>query len=434
MADPRQTAVANVMAVLDGRSLDSVLAAAPADGDERDRALAAELSYGVCRWYRRLDALISSLLQKPFRTKDRDLHVLLLVGAYQLLYSRVPPHAALSTTVETSKRLRKAWASKLVNGVLRRLQREQEALCAQVDATTAVRHAQPDWLYQAVVDAWPDDAEVILGALQARPPMTLRVDLRQVSRAVYATELAQAGLTARPHAAVPSALVLDRAVAVQELPGFAEGRVSVQDAGAQWSAQLLDLQAGQRVLDACAAPGGKTVDILQHCEGLTLTALDIDQARLQRVDENLQRCGLEAELVVGDAAQVEGARWASQAYDRILVDAPCSATGVMRRHPDIRLLRRAGDMQDLCARQAAILDAMWTCLAPGGRMLYVTCSLLPAENARQIDAFVERHPQARVVALPDGVGRRSGKGVQLLPGRDDTDGFFYAALSKGPAT
>ena len=223
--DPRLIAVANVLAVLDGQSLDSVLADAqrqqPVD-DDRDRALAAELSYGVCRWYRRLDALVSSLLQKPFKPRDRDLHTLLLVGAYQLLYSRVPAHAAVSTIVEGSRGLRKQWASKLVNGVLRRLQRERETLALQVDRAPAVRFAQPDWLYDAIHTAWPAQSADVLAALQQRPPMVLRVDLRQTGRAEYAALLAAAGMAARPHATVASALVLDQPVPVERLPGFGQ--------------------------------------------------------------------------------------------------------------------------------------------------------------------------------------------------------------------
>lgn len=430
MKDPRLAAVANVLAVLDGRSLDQVLATGTRDGNDRDRALAAELSFGVCRWYRRLDALVSALLKKPFKPRDRDLHVLLLVGAYQLLYSRVPAHAALSTTVECSRGLGKAWASKLINAVLRRLQRDQAELSDRVDADAAVRFAQPDWLAAAIRGAWPMQAEAVFEALQQRPPMVLRVALRRIARAEYAQQLAAAGIPARPHPSVPSALALDKAVAVETLPGFDDGLVSVQDAGAQLAASCLDLHAGQHVLDACAAPGGKTLELLQSCDDLRLTALDIDAQRLGRVGENLQRGGVAAELLQGDAAQPDGTDWGTASYQRILVDAPCSATGVMRRHPDIRLLRRADDIASLVSRQAAILDALWPLLAPGGRMLYVTCSLLPDENQLQVDRFLQRHADAQAVELPTVPGSPAGKGVQLLPGVDATDGFFYAALVK----
>jgi 16S rRNA (cytosine967-C5)-methyltransferase len=432
LPDPRTSAVGNVLAVLEGRSLDSVLAAAPAMADDRDRALAAELSFGVCRWYRRLDALVSSLLQKPFKRKDRDLHVLLLIGAYQLLYSRIPPHAALSTTVEASRRLGKSWASKLVNGVLRRLQREQALLGAAADVDESVRYALPDWLYRAVSTAWPQHSSRIFPALQLRPPMTLRVDLEQAERSDYIASLGTSGIKARAHATVPTAVVLDVPVPVQRLPGFASGLVSVQDAGAQLAGDYLHLRPGLRVLDACAAPGGKALDILQRAPDVHLTALDVDPERLQKVAENLRRAGLHAELEAGDAADPQAA-WGRRRYDRILVDAPCTATGVMRRHPDIRLLRRAADVAELVQRQAMILDALWPLLAPGGRLLYATCSLLPAENAEQIEAFVAGHADAEVVELPTTPGTRSGKGVQLLPGIDDTDGFYYAALRARPA-
>lgn len=432
MADPRGQAVANLMAVLGGRSLDAVLAASGDHQDDRDRALAAELSYGVCRWYFRLDALVGGLLNKPLKRKDRDLHLLLMVGAYQLIHSRVPVHAALSTTVETTRHLDKGWASGLVNGVLRRLQRELDGRLAEVDRRPALRYAQPDWLYRALRDAWPAQAESILDALQRRPPMTLRVAV-DGGRRSYAAALAEAGITSRPHATVGSALVLDRAVAVERLPGFDRAACSVQDAGAQLAAGLMDLRPGQRVLDACAAPGGKTLAIAQHCPSLELLALDIDAERLRRVEQNLQRGGLSAELHAVDAAGIGTLPWARAGFDRILVDAPCSTTGVLRRHPDIRLLRRAADIASLARRQREILDAMWALLRPGGRMLYCTCSLLPEENAGQIDAFLARHAEAQVVELPVVPGIRSGQGVQLLPGIDDTDGFFYAAVSKPAA-
>ncbi len=430
LADPRLAAVSNVQAVLEGRSLDDALATMPATLEARDRALAAELSYGVCRWYRRLDMLIAALLRKPFKRKDRDIHVLLLIGTYQLLYSRVPAHAALSTTVDATRALGKGWASKLVNGVLRRLQREYAALAVRVDADEAVRYAQPDWLYRALRAAWPGQHARVLEALQQRPTMTLRVDLNQTGRAGYLDRLAAAGIAARRHATVETALVLERPVTVDELPGFAQGLISVQDAGAQLAGDFLDLRPGQHVLDACAAPGGKTIDMLQRAPDLQVTALDIDAGRLTRVAENVARAGCVADLQVGDAAAPPADDWGGRRYDRVLVDAPCSATGVLRRHPDIRLLRRADDIEAMVHRQAAILDAMWSLLRPGGRLLYATCSLLPAENARQVDAFCRRHPEARPVELPAATGIRAGIGVQLLPGVDDTDGFFYAALCR----
>jgi 16S rRNA (cytosine967-C5)-methyltransferase len=430
LADPRLLAVRHVAAVLDGQSLDAALADLPEGVDERDRALAAELGFGVCRWYRRLDALIGRLLQRPLRSRDRDLHLLLLVAAYQLLYTRVPAHAAVSEAVRLTRQLGKDWAGGLVNGVLRGLQRRQAELEAAVDAEPAVRVALPDWLFAAVEQAWPAQRDAILAASQARAPMTLRLDLSRVDRAAYARDLAERGVASRPHATVDSALVLERAVPVRDLPGFEDGRVSVQDAGAQLAGRYLEAGRGQRVLDACAAPGGKTLDILQHTPDLRVVALDIDEGRLARVTQNLERAGLAAELAVGDAAVPANAPWGRERYDRILVDAPCSATGVLRRHPDIRLLRRAGDIGALARRQADILDALWSLLVPGGRLLYVTCSVLPVENDVQVAAFLERHADAVAADLPAHAGARQGHGIQLLPGVDDTDGFYYAALTK----
>jgi 16S rRNA (cytosine967-C5)-methyltransferase len=430
MKDPRLAAVQILSAVLEGRSLDAARAGSAEPTDDRDRALAAELSYGVCRWYRRLEALVGQLLSRPLKARDRDLKLLLLIGAYQLLYSRVPAHAAVAATVECTRALGKPWASKLVNGVLRRLQRERAALEPRVDASPACRYALPDWLYRAIDDAWTARTEAIAAALQQRPSMTLRVDLARGSRSDYAQRLGAAGLTAQPHPWVESALVLDRPVPVALLPGFDRGEVSVQDAGAQCAAPLLDPAPGDRVLDACAAPGGKTLHLLQQQPDLQLTALDIDAGRLQGVGENLARAGVAAEQVVADAARPSGEPWAVGGFDRILLDAPCSATGVLRRHPDIRLLRRASDIEPLVSRQAALLEAMWSLLRPGGRLLYATCSLLPTENAEQIGRFVERHADAVALDLALPHGTRSGIGVQLLPDRDETDGFFYAAVHK----
>lgn len=434
MADPRLLAVRHVAAVLDGQSLDAALADLPEGVDERDRALAAELGFGVCRWYRRLDALVGALLQRPLRARDRDLHLLLLVAAYQLLHTRVPAHAAVSESVRLTRTLGKDWARGLVNGVLRGLQRRRAELEATVDAEPALRAAFPDWLFAEVERAWPAQRDAILEASQARAPMTLRLDLSRVTREEYARDLAALGVASRPHATVDTALVLERAVPVRTLPGFAKGWVSVQDAGAQLAAAFLDAGRGQRVLDACAAPGGKTLDILQRTPDLRLVALDIDAARLERVAQNLERACLVAELAVGDAAVPAGAAWANAPYDRILVDAPCSATGVLRRHPDIRLLRRADDIPALVRRQAAILDALWSLLIPGGRLLYVTCSVLPVENDAQVAAFLGRHADAVATELPAGAGTRQAHGLQLLPGVDDSDGFYYAALTKAPAT
>jgi len=281
-----------------------------------------------------------------------------------------------------------------------------------------------------VEQAWPQQAGALLEGLLERPPFTLRLDLHKTTPAGYAAELARLGVTARPVRGIPSALILDRPLPVAELPGFREGVVSVQDAGAQLAAFFLDPEPGMRVLDACAAPGGKTGHLLERGGKLELVALDADGTRLERVAQNLQRLGRSAHLVVGDAAAPAG-EWAQRSYDRILADVPCTATGVMRRHPDIRLLRRPGDVQALMERQRRIVDALWRLLRPGGKLLYATCSVLPQENEEQVGAFLARHEDARVVELPTGRGITTEHGLQLLPIDRETDGFYYSLLEKG---
>ena len=436
MTDPRLTAIANLAAVaLDGRSLDSVLAGNSKLSDQ-DRAFAADLSYGLCRWYRQLHALIAARLNKPLRDKDRDIHFLLMLGAYQLLHGNTPPHAAVSTSVDLTRALDKEWAGKLVNAILRGIQREKDQadspLWRQIGGDLSLRFAQPKWFVKAIQKAWPGREEAILDALQQRAPMTLRLDTRRQGREEYLARLGESAIAAQALDAVPTAVVLEKPLPVQRIPGFEQGLVSVQDAGAQLAAQLLDVQPGQRILDACAAPGGKTGHILELADDLAVTAVDVDARRLQRVDENLQRLQRGAEVLAADAAQPPQA-WLDQPFDRILIDAPCSATGVMRRHPDIRLLRRRDDIDNLATRQAAILDALWPCLRPGGKLLYATCSLIPQENHRQVEAFLQRSGDAHEIDLEDNWGLACPVGRQTLPGEMTMDGFYYALLEKGHA-
>lgn len=421
-------AVADVMA---GRSLSDALPARSRAVPERDRALSAELAYGVCRWQPRLQPLAAGLLNKPPKAKDQDVLALLMVGLHQLLNMRIPAHAAVGETAGAARALGKDWAVRLVNGALRTFQREKDARLAAVDRDPAARLALPGWLHDRIAAAWPEQLEAIAAAYLEHPPMTLRVNRRQGDARAYAARLMAAGITARPVPGVPEALVLDRPVDVTALPGFSDGAVSVQDAGAQLAAGLLDGRPGQRVLDACAAPGGKTAHLLEQVDDLDLTAVDIDPARLERVADTLRRLGLHATLSAVDAADPPG-DWATRPFDRILLDAPCSATGVIRRHPDIRLLRRPEDIASLAARQAAILDALWPCLRHGGKLLYVTCSILPAENADQIEAFMQRHSDANALPLPGTIGHAAGAGRQTLPGESGMDGFYYALLERRP--
>jgi 16S rRNA (cytosine967-C5)-methyltransferase len=320
--------------------------------------------------------------------------------------------------------------------VLRRFLRERATLLAAVDADPAAAAAHPRWLYEAIAATYPADLDSILAANNAHPPLTLRVDRTRGSVADYLAELAAAGLPARALPPVPTAVMLERAVPVAKLPGFAAGRVSVQDAHAQLAAPLLDPRAGERVLDACAAPGGKTGALLEHAGGaLDLTALDSDAARLELVAANLRRTGRSARLVAADLGEPPQ-WWDGRPFDCILLDAPCSASGVLRRHPDIRLLRRASDVAPLAGLQRRVLAACFAMLRPGGRLLYATCSILPEENAAVVDAFLAAEPAARVLPLstallPASVTRPAGPGVQLLPGGEACgDAFYYACLTR----
>jgi 16S rRNA (cytosine967-C5)-methyltransferase len=416
-----------------GRSLTDALGEIEARVTDRDRPLVQELCYGILRTLPRQEALANALLHKPLRREDRDLQALILVGLYQLADTRIPPHAAVAATVEATRSMGKGWASSLVNALLRRFQRERESLLARVDASPEGRWLFPRWLLLRLQTAWPQQWREIIDASNARPPLCLRVNRTRVTRDEYARLLTAAGLTARPAAHTSNGLTLDRPVPAASLPGFADGLVSIQDAGAQLAADLLDAQPGERVLDACAAPGGKSTHILERAGGdIELTALDKDADRLKPVRDNLRRLGLSARVVLGDAAAPQG-DWAQGSYHRILLDAPCSATGVIRRHPDIKWLRRDSDIAALSDLQARMLDALWPLLAPGGTLLYATCSLLPEENEEQIRAFLRRRDGVRVRPQEGTWGVARSRRRQILPSQNGSDGFYYSVLEKsGP--
>lgn len=413
-----------------GHSLSATLGVALVGLPAAERPLAQELCLGVARWYPRLDLMLGALLARPLRARDSDLRALLLLGLYQLLYMRLPAHAAVAETVEASRQLGKPWAAGLINGVLRSLLRDREAYCARADARPEGQYAQPAWLLERLRRAWPERWQLIAEACNQRPPMTLRVNRLRISREDYQAELARAGIYARLLSASGAALELSEPLPVQRVPGFAAGLASVQDAGAQLAAGLLDLGPGQRVLDACAAPGGKACHILESEPALqALVAVDIDQARLGRVRENVQRLGLTAQLHVGDAVRPSGV-WAQSRYDRVLLDVPCSATGVMRRHPDIKLLRRNADIAELAKGQARMLGAVWPLLERGGMLLYATCSLMPEENERQAEQFLRATADARERPIRAAWGQARTVGRQTLPGEDGMDGFYYACVEK----
>jgi 16S rRNA (cytosine967-C5)-methyltransferase len=430
--NPREAAVAVVAAMLgQGRSLTACLeehTALLAQG--RDRAFARELCYGVARWLPRLQACLDMLVEKPLRRKDVVLRAVLLLGIYQLMYTRVAEHAAVAESVTLARRLDKPWASGLVNGVLRSFQRRREQLTADLDLLEEGRYAHPSWLVKATTEAWPRDWERILDGNNERPPLSLRVNGRRCSREEYLLRLSRDGIAASPIDHTRHGVRLHEPRDVAAIPGFGDGLVSVQDGAAQLAAGLLDVGQGMRVLDACAAPGGKSAHILELQPGVgELVAMDRDAARLQRVEQNLMRLSLQGTVVCADAA-APGDWWNGQLFQRILVDAPCSGSGIIRRHPDIKLHRRPADMDKLAATQLRLLGALWPLLAPRGLLLYATCSYLPRENDRVLAAFVAKHPDASGGPMPYAWGRAAAHGRQVLPGEDTMDGFYYALLGK----
>lgn len=421
----RAIAARVVQAVLDhGRSLDAALA----DSPKRD-ALTQELAYGTIRHALLLDAMAARLLDRPVKDADRDIHALILVGLYQLSYQRIAPHAAVDETVGAVRALGKPWARGLVNAVLRASLRAQDTVRAAIETDTALRFSLPAWLLDRVRADWPTHWEAIAQASLQRPPMSLRVNAREIAREPYLAKLSETGIAATPIAETGQGITLATPCAVTMLPGFADGWVSVQDGGAQLAAALLDVPANARVLDAAAAPGGKACHLLERHPDCALVALDVDADRLVRVRENIARLHISASVLQGDAAHPD-AWWDGRHFDRILLDAPCSGTGVIRRHPDIKVHRRASDIVALARRQGQMLDGLWPLLARGGKLLYVTCSILSEENDAVMTAFVARTPDAhaREVALAAAHARPIG--VQVLPGESGMDGFYFALLEK----
>ena len=519
-AQARAAAARLVGAVLrEGRSLTEALEQLPGLEQERDRPLIQELSYGTLRLLPRLRALARQLLNKPLHPEEAALEALILIGLYQLLATRIPPHAAVASTVAATRVLGKDWAAGLVNALLRRFQRERTGLLAVAERDEEARWLFPRWLLERLRQDWPEDWEEIVAASHVQAPQWLRVNRQVLDRDEYRVHLVAAGIVpgladspqvppdfrqgvdplpsrvpAPPVNAIPAApsyapaaLRLDPPLPMARLPGFAAGQVSIQDLNAQLAAPLLGARPGERVLDACAAPGGKTAHLLELTDGqLDLTALDLDPERLRQVTATLQRLGLRARVLAGDAAAPPGdwievagadcagadfpgagvkgagvavagvsaagltdaraskagsstaserisdaaARGVGTLFDRILLDAPCSATGVIRRHPDIKWLRRPTDIEALAARQARLLEALWPLLAPGGTLLYVTCSLLAAENEQPIRAFLSRHRDAVEVPIVADWGRPCASGRQVLPSVAGGDGFYFARLRK----
>ena len=433
-AKTRAVAAEVVDAVVSGgQSLDAAIAAHEGKVSANDRSLLRMLSYGVVRHHFSLQAWIEQLVSRPFRRRDSVVNALLAVGLFQLCDTRIPDHAAVSQTVEATRQLRRPKMAGLINACLRRFQREN--LVDEPVNGDEARWNHPTWLMDALSGDWPDDADAILEANNARAPMWLRANASRQSAADYRDRLAAAGIASELLDGVPDAVRLAEPQAVDDLPGFTDGDASVQDAAAQIAARWLMAGSPRRALDACAAPGGKSGHLLElGGEDLELVAIDSDAERIERVRENHARLGADATIKVGDASNPRE-WWDGDPFDAILLDAPCSATGVIRRHPDIKLLRRASDIAELSALQGRILEALWTTLVPGGRLLYATCSVLAAENDDVVKRFLETNGDAvEDTVLPNNnirdLMRRKACGYQILPGTAGMDGFFYACLVK----
>ncbi|MDM3518655.1 16S rRNA (cytosine(967)-C(5))-methyltransferase RsmB [Citrobacter sp. Ca225] len=407
-----------------GHSLSNVLPPLQQKVSDKDKALLQELCFGVLRTLSQLDWLINKLMSRPMTGKQRTVHYLIMVGFYQLLHTRIPPHAALAETVEGAVAIKRPQLKGLINGVLRQFQRQQEVLLAEF-ASSDARFLHPGWLLKLLQKAYPTQWEAIIDANNQRPPMWLRVNRIHHTRDSWLALLENAGMKGFTHPDYPDAIRLETAAPVHTLPGFDEGWVTVQDASAQGCVAFLAPQNGEHILDLCAAPGGKTTHILEAAPEANVLAVDVDEQRLSRVYDNLKRLRMKATVKQGDGRFP--AQWCGeQQFDRILLDAPCSATGVIRRHPDIKWLRRDRDITELAKLQAEILDAVWPHLKSGGTLVYATCSVLPEENSQQVHAFLQRTTDAMLSET----GTPEMPGLQNLPGAEDGDGFFYAKLIK----
>lgn len=426
-----RAAAAEVIAqVLRGQSLSVALPNYLDKVDDKDRAFLQELCFGTLRWYPAIELEIAQLLKKPLREKDFEIQALLACGIYQLSRMRTADHAAINETVKATGKLGRQWAKGLTNAVLRNYQRQQAQLRQKLIGNPVYSSAFPLWLLDKIKHAWPEQAAQIVDSSNQKPPMVLRVNAQRHSQETYLQQLQNMGIEASVTLFSPWGITLQTPVDVDALPGFDQGSVSVQDEAAQLAAELLDLQPGQRVLDACCAPGGKTCHILERQPDLLeLTAVDLEQRRMVRVEENLQRLGLQANLKVSDVSDLKS-WWDNQSFDRILLDAPCSATGVIRRHPDIKVLRKPEDVAKLRAIQLELLQNVWQTLKEGGILLYATCSILPEENEQVVSDFLALEQSASALTIETNWGVETAHGRQLFPTTQGNDGFFYARLQK----
>ena len=410
-------------------SLNGILKVAQTALPDNETSFCQQLCYGVLRWQPQLQAIADQLLSKPLKAKDSDINALLLCGLYQLRAMRLPEHAALSETVNACAALGKPWAKGLVNASLRNYQRNQTEFDNNALVNESAQFAHPDWLIQQTKADWPAHWQTVLDANNQQPPMFLRVNQQHHSRDQYLNILEQENIPANAVEHLDKAILLESPCDVYQLPGFTDGHVSIQDAAAQRVAAILDIKPQQRILDACAAPGGKTCHILEIEPSNDVLALDIDPKRLTQITQNTDRLKLQVSLKAADAAETEN-WWDGQRFDRILIDAPCSGTGVIRRHPDIKALRRPTDIASLVEKQRQLLEKLWPLLNTDGLLIYTTCSIIKQENEQQIIDFLDRHPDAEECELTPEPATRRPAGYQRLPGENQFDGFFYACLRR----
>jgi len=396
--------------------------------DSRDNAFARNLTYGVLRWLSALEWLAAELLDKPLKKREHEVQHLVLLGLQQLWHDHTASHAAVNETAECARMLGKPWAVGLINAVLRRFQREQETLLRRMEKA-GKQFAHPAWLLKQVQQDWPEHWRDIIETNNQQAPLWLRINRQRADEATLLHDLKEAGFEVSDHAFARDAVCISPAAAVVKIPGFEKGWLSVQDPAAQLARDLLNPCAGDRILDACAAPGGKTAHLLESCPEIQLTVLDRQAQRVEQIKQNLDRLGLKAETIVADAIAVD-TWWKGEKFNKILLDAPCSATGVIRRHPEIKWLRSPQQVDDVVNIQAELLAALWPLLEPGGVLVYATCSVFKRENSQQVQKFMAQHADASVESPDLEWGLADTVGRQILPGEAQMDGFFYAVLRK----
>lgn len=433
MANPRAVALEWLTQVIDkGRSVNQILSDPNNQLDPQQQALTKQLLFGSLRYYFQLRTLADTLLNKPLKAKDTDVLLVIILGLYQLKYLSTPDHAAISESVELTRELNKPWASGMVNAVLRNYQRQKPELEQKLQKSLQFQFAHPGWLVKKLKQDWPQQAEQIIDANNLQAPMVIRVNTLKTEFADYLQLLEEQNILATAHPLARDGIVLDKAVDVYQLPGFEQGLVTVQDAAAQLAGELLPLEAGDVVLDGCAAPGGKTTLLLQRQPNIRLTAVELSPKRAQKISQTLERLGMDCRLVCADILDTQ-TWWDNQLFDKILLDVPCSASGVIRRNPDIKVHRKVTDIAPLVELQSKILKTCWQLLKPGGVLVYATCSVFKDENENQIAQFLQEN-EAQVVNMPEQLHHqltgRASYGYQILPGEQQMDGFYLCGLRK----